>query len=257
MTPNVLDIVSDYRHGDSSQKIAIKCGISRQRIDKILKDHGVKKRKRQDYRTYSLDDTFFERIDLETKAYFLGFLFADGYNQYTRGIIKLALIDKDILIKFKNAIRWTGKILPVNIPSRKPFFEMHFVSHVMSEQLQKLGCIQAKSLTLEWPKNIPKKLVHHFIRGYFDGDGWMSISGTPTFGIASTENFLMGVNKIINEQTGIGLKKLENHPNNSVTKFYRLSGRLQIAKIYTFLYKDAVTFLARKKKNMEVAIETP
>jgi hypothetical protein len=252
---NILDIISDYCKGDSSQKIAIKCGVSRQRIDKILKDNKIQKRTRRDYRKYSLEDSFFEKIDSETKAYFLGFLFADGYNQYNRGIIKLALIDKDILIKFKNAIRWTGEILPVNTPNNRPFFEMHFVSHVMSERLQELGCTQAKSLTLKWPHHIPEELVHHFIRGYFDGDGWMSISGTPTFGIASTKNFLMEMNRIINERTGIGIKKLENHPNNPITKFYRLSGRLQIAKIYAFLYKNAVTFLARKKKNMEAVCE--
>ena len=45
------------------------------------------------------------------------------------------------------------------------------VSDKLSSALSKLGGTPRKSLTLEFPKFIPKHLMSHFIRGYFDGDG--------------------------------------------------------------------------------------
>ena len=40
----------------------------------------------------------------------------------------------------------------------------------MAQSLIKLGCVPRKSLIITLP-SIPKNLMHHFIRGYFDGDG--------------------------------------------------------------------------------------
>ena len=45
-------------------------------------------------------------------------------------------------------------------------------SKKLTQQLTKLGCVQAKSLILTWPQWLTdQKLQQHFIRGYFDGDG--------------------------------------------------------------------------------------
>lgn len=35
-----------------------------------------------DRRLYEVDETYFERIDSEAKAYFFGFIAADGYRRY-------------------------------------------------------------------------------------------------------------------------------------------------------------------------------
>ena len=37
--------------------------------------------------------------------------------------------------------------------------------------LEKHGCVENKSLILQFPTTVPEELMHHFIRGYFDGDG--------------------------------------------------------------------------------------
>ncbi len=46
----------------------------------------------------------------------------------------------------------------------------------MFEDLCKHGCVPNKSLILEFPKTVPSDLIHHFIRGYFDGDGSVFIT---------------------------------------------------------------------------------
>ena len=58
--------------------------------------------------------------------------------------------------------------------------------------LENLGLHQNKTFTLEYP-NIDEKLERHFLRGYFDGDGYVSYvdsSKSPKCGIASSsDNF--------------------------------------------------------------------
>lgn len=54
----------------------------------------------------------------------------------------------------------------------------------------------------------------------------------------------------------IGLKKLENHPGNNITKRYRIGGNKQIKKIYQYLYKDSTLYLERKKYKMEQILLT-
>ena len=43
----------------------------------------------------------------------------------------------------------------------------------MFNDLIKQGCVPNKSLILTFPNKyqVPKNLINHFIRGYFDGDG--------------------------------------------------------------------------------------
>ena len=56
--------------------------------------------------------THFENIDTEEKAYWLGFLYADGYVNANEDKIELCLAEKDFhhLEKFKNFIGLPNKI---------------------------------------------------------------------------------------------------------------------------------------------------
>ena len=146
---------------------------------------------------------------------------------------------------FKNAIEWNGPIREIS----DGFFSLCFCSKQMSKSLVKLGCVQKKSMILKFPK-INKKYINHFIRGYFDGDGCISGKGNNfQFTIVSTEEFCNELNRILGKI--IGIKKLENHPNNTITKRYRVGGRKQVNRLYKFLYKNSTVFLNRKKNKME------
>ena len=74
-------------------------------------------------------------------------------------------------------------------------YRMSFRSDKCKADLINKGRVPRKSLILKFPteEQVPRGLIRHFIRGYFDGDGWFS--NTPScfqVGIIGTEDFIKG-----------------------------------------------------------------
>eukprot|EP01084_Bolivina_argentea_P127341 225226_1 len=125
-------------------------------------------------RRHQCNSSFFKSWN-PSMAYWLGFLFADGnvHHTHSNSVIQLALkcIDYEHVAKLKKALNSTYKL-----GFHKTNFQTCATSHQIYDKslaldLINLGCIPKKSLTLEWPQNIPDPYIHHFVRGYFDGDG--------------------------------------------------------------------------------------
>ena len=101
--------VKEYLNGMSLREIAEKYHISRNNFSKYLKEHNIPIRNQKiTSRKYYCNEDFFEKIDTEKKAYWLGFIMADGYVQsHNNGkylCIGLKIEDKGHLEKFKKDI---------------------------------------------------------------------------------------------------------------------------------------------------------
>nr|DAT69670.1 MAG TPA: endonuclease [Caudoviricetes sp.]DAT69676.1 MAG TPA: endonuclease [Caudoviricetes sp.] len=133
---------------------------------------------------YVFNEDFFENIDTESKAYWLGFLYADGCILEMKshdGIripqtVQISISEKDveILHRFMKDIEldkpiYTG--ISHNKKSTTQYSRVQVGSKKMCADLIKHGCTPRKTYTLEFPQDIPKDLLRHFVRGYFDGDG--------------------------------------------------------------------------------------
>lgn len=211
---------------------------------------------------YSLDEHVFDIIDTEEKAYWLGFLCADGYNHEDRNAVCLRLQaeDEEILCKFSNFLKSNApiytysRVTNVNHLERK-CKEVRVNSVHLSRQLSKLGCVQGKTYTLEFPNCVPHKLLNHFIRGYFDGDGCLCIkkrkdrkslsSMSYQFTLTGRKEFLEVANKYIVQGAGINMLSIRDLPDN-FAKSLHYGGHNVVRKIMDYLYKDATIFLNRK-----------
>ena len=140
--------------------------------------------------------TNFEKIDTEEKAYWLGFLYADGSVGSKEDKIELGLAEKDLkhIEKFKTFMNINNKI---SYREKTKSYRMSFRSAQCKQDLINKGCVPKKSLILNFPNEnqVPKYLIRHFIRGYFDGDGCFSrqlhnIIVSPTVGFIGTKDFL-------------------------------------------------------------------
>jgi hypothetical protein len=121
----------------------------------------------------------------------------------------------------------------------------------MCEDLILLGCTANKSLTLKFPDKVPSELLHHFIRGYFDGDGHISkhkklIKPYYYINITSTEEFIIILKDIFaknNIDVGKSYKRYKNKEISAHTIYVKNKSAKQFVD---YVYKNATIFLNRK-----------
>ena len=214
------------------------------------------------FKKYKLNESVFDTIDTEEKAYWLGFLMSDGYNHETHSQVSLRLQagDKEILEKYKIFLEtdvpiYTFKRLTPEKKIEREYCEVTVSSPHLCKALSKLGCVQAKTYILEFPK-LPKNLLQHFIRGYFDGDGCLSIkdrlnrrkvygkSMVYQFTIVGKKEFLLEIQKILIESIDIPCLNLRD--TKGFIKVLHYGGKNIVSKIMNYLYKDATIYLKRK-----------
>lgn len=215
-------------------------------------------------KVYTLDEHVFDSIDTEEKAYWLGFLMSDGYNNEKRHCFALRLKQDDfeILEKFQRFLKTDAPIYTftkvINSPNDiRSYCEMYIHSVTLSKQLSILGCTQGKTYTLEFPCYIDNSLLNHFLRGYFDGDGCISVKdrldrrkkrGTCKryqATITGRYEFLNIYEKIVSSNTKIPLGKIQKFKNNFAASIH-YSGKNQVSTFLNYLYKDATIYLQRK-----------
>lgn len=250
-----IDVVKEYLSGIGCKTLGKKYLISDTAILSILRKRGVKIRSHSEMgRKYTLNQHFFNKIDTEAKAYFLGLLYADGYNDEKRGAIHISLQerDKDILEKLNKNIESNKPLHFMNRSHRKHknphqnMYKIEINSKIMSTDLAKLGCIQKKSLILKFPteEQVPKHLIHHFIRGYLDGDGCISIRNIS---IVSSKMFVEGLT-IKLQELSIDTKSYCDKRGSEMTRELFLRTQIDCLKFLDFVYKDATIYLERKHK---------
>lgn len=212
---------------------------------------------------YQINNEFFQDLEnwTEKQAYVLGWILSDGHiNKKTNCVsIKLQLSDRQILETIKSIIQYTG---PIGVEKRKScnFINSNFQDRacltIYSEHLKKslneLGFDNRKSENMLFPTFLREDLIHHFIRGYFDGDG--CISYTYHKGVLMAEMNLIGTKafcdslvKILNKQTGCQYRFGTRVYNNGNVRV-RLAGNLSMVKLFNFLYADATILFERKFK---------
>jgi hypothetical protein len=209
-------------------------------------------------------------IDNPKKAYFLGFLYGDGcITEYLDGKrvryeVKVSIHEKDEnLIKLlKNEFPFfsIGKFdySKYNKNSGKQVY-LRISSIELFNDLMLNGLLTRKSYENKENLKLPllnKKLLSHFIRGFFDADGSVfkmkyrknlikvEITSNSKNFINELDSFLKN-NEInswkIVEKKATG-KGRQEYYNISIIKIN------EILKFKEFLYKDATIFLERKKK---------
>lgn len=239
-------------------KIAKIIGVHRKTVSFWLRKGGNKSNPKyvrnivNTTRKYHVNDDSFNGIDTTEKAYWLGFLFADGGINEKKNEIELGVQeqDRDILVQFNEFLNSTYPIKDKKKYSRKYDktyigYRVTIASKQIVEDLISHGCVPRKSLVLRWPNNIPKNLYSHFIRGYYDGDGgvYETNHGTSfSVEILSTIEFLESLKDNLPDEIISYI-----HPFNHVSGTYRI--QIHGPNAYSFLtwiYQDNNYCLKRK-----------
>ena len=181
------NIISDYNSGISVIKLIKKYHTSYDTIKKIFDENNITIVNKQNRNKFN--ESIFDNIDSEEKAYWLGFIYADGYisSRDNTFELSLALKDKEHLDKFNVFMQHENN----NIKMDSFRCRWSVVNKHLWETLNNYGCTPRKSLTLKFPDISifsSKSLVRHFIRGYIDGDGSIMVN-KPILDILGTTFF--------------------------------------------------------------------
>ena len=261
ITPNFdLDLAKElYNKGMSLTKIGKMLGVSRDTISKYLKLNGIDIVNYQNITKFN--ENIFDNIDNEYKAYWLGFIYADGYISSSDNNFELSLsiIDLDHLNKFNEFMEHIHNNVKIGDSKYgdKIFKRCRWgvTNKHLWEILNSYGCTPKKSLTLKFPnesifiesdKYSKEELIRHFIRGYVDGDGCLSFQNkehtVASMSLLGTEDFLTTLQQYIPEKT----HKLQNNSKEScITKVLTYNCRTAY-KVASYLYNDSYIYLDRK-----------
>ncbi len=202
---------------------------------------------------YEKNDNYFDIIDSNEKAYFLGLMYSDGSVTDRSIVITLQERDGPILERFKKALAYTG---PVRFGLRKkPNHQDSRILRIYSwglvTGLSKHGCFRNKTYTLRYPV-INSEYNSHFIRGVFDGDGCIVNNGGNGYYFSITGNtyFLEDINEILCREIGISQGTISRkNVNNYLFSAIQQSKRENLLKIRDYLYKDCEDLYIERKYN--------
>lgn len=222
---------------------------------------------------HKLNREFFNEIDTEEKAYWLGFIYADGWisimdNQkdnrtsYELGI-EVSIVDTEHLQKFAKSLEYdTVKISkkknePVSVKQPNGSYSkgnkitfsstMRVYSKQIVLDLASQGVVERKTDSDIFPE-VERHLFKHFLRGYFDGDGCITIGKKMNQCHITSANpeILYYIKEKLENSFGIVMGNIYSEHE----KKYRLyvSKKDDVLMFLEFMYQDSCVYLDRKYK---------
>ena len=210
--------------------------------------HGIQCRaKKLGVNLYKYNENYFERIDSCQKAYWLGFLYADGYVT-TRNRWGLEL-QYDDFIHMKKLLNNIECNIPIKVRERNghKYCLFQINNSKMFSDLVKNGVVQKKTDKIEFPLflNKDRKMLFSFVCGFFDGDGTYFYKSSSSRGIScvcKVENFLKSIQDIL-KKDGIN-----SHIREQYGLFYlKIYKKADMQKFIETILELPVDMLERKK----------
>ena len=256
ITPSLECVKQLYNKGKNADEIGELVGRSGWTIRKWLNEANVFVSRRTNIKNVN----FFQDINTEEKAYWLGFIYADGC------ILKGKILDIGLSKKDSEHLQKLSDIFdvalyfysPISSQTGKTYESVRLVirSKKVYNDLVDHGIEERKtySKTTQILTYISTDLLHHFIRGYFDGDGYVGYQDNNKkhckFNLLGTHDFMSKVQKIM-ENNISNLSKIAIVENSDILCSLNYGKHNNFKQIYKWLYIDAVVWLERKRNKFE------
>ena len=247
-------ILTLYDQGMTTESIASMFSVTGNTISNVIRANKGTLRPRG--HVPKIDNpSFFEVIDSESKAYFLGLIIADGsviLDAKGRKTFSLSLKsdDEHILHSLSSLLGLPeGRVTKDN----RGCSGVRTSSSQIIENLSTYGVVPNKTFISYMP-HVEESLLPHLIRGLFDGDGSVYVNNAKGRRPRLSVSFY-GTNRICNEfkeslqshaDMSIGAKVFDKRDSN--VSFITMSSKDDVRKFYEYIYSDATYYLHRKKK---------
>ncbi len=246
------ELLLDYKNKELTVKqISIKFNTNIRQVYKFVANSGIKTGFRKGYgkRKYLYNERIFKTIDAPEKAYWIGFLMADGWINKTR--LGLSLKDGEMIYKFRHFLG--NEDIPIKVAKNcAGIYNQKLItlnSRLMINDLSIYGLIQNKTFITQI-KNIPERYLSHFIRGYFDGDGCLYSSKDLRHNkleiCSSSIKILYQIQEILKKNNVLKKENYVTHRNDYKCSSLIVSNMKELILFCEFIYKDSAIRLERK-----------
>ena len=262
---NLIEFDNVYYHLDETEYKAINEYLNTNiSFAKIKEKYGYKSeifKKKLEVLGYSTDRKYklnynrdkLKEIKTEEDAYILGFILADGYINENINMLRIKLQEKDldILQKFCDYFQMDYSFIKYefhSITGNKQYYLSIYDKDII-DRLKSYGLHQNKSCKEVPYYDMPKHLIRHYIRGIWDGDGFIR-KNLKTTGVCGSEEVLTYIYNVLNDNLDLILtekKKINPIYYDKNSNIYRLEfSQKNIYKIINYLYKNSSIYLNRK-----------
>ena len=223
----------------------------------MLKDYGIKPRSLEEQlqhtnRKYFVNEEYFYN-DSSDVWYLAGFIAADGNIAKYSNSLDIQLAQKDVILLqiIKEKLNYSGEVKIFTTQHGDDKCRLTITNKKLIQSLERFNIVRNKTFIYQMPQ-IPEKYLGDFLRGYFDGDGWINENGTQISIVSASKDFAEGLKQIYSKYN---LEYKEYIDNRKIHPLYdiRILKKDEIKKFYYLIYYDDENkiFLNRKKERFQ------
>jgi intein/homing endonuclease len=238
-------IIKAYKDGLTIGECVVATNISSWTVRKVLKETGTTRTISQSLlisktrQKYPINQYFFDSIDNEEKAYWLGFIAADGSIRSPKKALEMGLSikDEEHLYKLARALESSHPIRRYKNSTQNSAI-LSICNYHIIDSLRKLDI---KNIVPQ----IPNSLYKHYYRGLIDGDGCLSISKLG-YVIVNLVGILPVCDSFLTFVKEMGVKTPASVKDKGTYCTVSICGKENAKIICTELYKNSSVYLDRK-----------
>jgi hypothetical protein len=209
---------------------------------------------------YAVNSDFFSVWSKEM-SYVLGFFYADGGMERSvtnrAWYARFSSTDRDLLEQIADTMNAEHPLIVRDLPlPNKTGYILRIGDKKLYSTLERIGLYPNKSLTIKMPA-IPREFLADFIRGYFDGDGCVSIERQSK--IIDGTRRIKRLHTSFTSGSAVFLEQLSGFLNEEIkvfSKIYRSDRSFQLRystvssiRIFKYLYNGTTRLYLRRKFN--------
>lgn len=232
------------------------------RLNFLIKDGCLKCVRIKGKRVFKKEEVEYTKTFLEKKVsiwltnpkfiYFLGFFWADGYMNSNAVSFEIAHRDIDISNSI-DFIKWNVNSREKKLGSKTYKLGVIKKSDIeLGNFLKEKGAFEKSYNSTKIIETIPNKYLYLFFRGYIDGDGCIStknkINRRSYFSVTGDRNKDWSDFEYLFNLLEIKHKISYNDRVKNSSSYLEISNRMDISKIYDYLYQDNTDIGLNRKK---------
>lgn len=236
--------------------IAKRMPCTQRAVPQVLKERNIITRRKN---RYTLNEHYFDTIETEHQAYWLGLIMADGCITTTNYFaLALSAPDQYLIYDLAHDLEYTGTVyVPKTRDNRNLSSRLNFSSKILCDALRNLNINEHKINRTDLP-SISDKLISHFLRGVFDGDGCIMEGQSTTYHkgkkyIYTRYSMTIACPCAIGQKLQVLINDVIHYTptlykHNSKNCWYvGIHKQSALQDFYHYLYDNATIFITRKK----------